>query len=127
MASAWLIKRFIDPAATFKFVAAVGYTPMPGELRFDMFDGEYTHGVDRCTFQTLVQRFGLAHAALDAMGEVVHDIDYKVEQSPRHETEGIRVLVRGICLAREDDHDRIEAARPVFDGLYAYFARSISG
>jgi hypothetical protein len=122
MASAWLITRFIDPAATFKFVAAVGYAPMPGELRFDMFDGEYTHGVDRCTFQTLVLRFGLAHPALEAMGEVIHDIDYKVEQSLRQETEGIRVLVRGICLARRDDHGRVEAARPVFDGLYAYFA-----
>ena len=127
MASAWLIRRFIDPAARFKFVAAVGYTPLPGELRFDMFDGEYTHGVDRCTFQTLVLRFGLAHPALEAMGDVIPDIDYKVEQSARQETEGIRGLVRGICLARENDHDRVEAARPIFDGLHAYFAHSIPG
>ena len=125
MASAWLIRRFIDPAATFKFVAAAGYIPRPGELRFDMFDGDYTHEVDRCTFQTLVLRFGLARPALHAMGEVIHDIDYKVEQSARPETEGIRVLVRGLCLARNDDHDRIDAARPVFDGLYAYFAQSV--
>jgi hypothetical protein len=127
MASAWLIKRFIDPLATFKFVAAVGYTPSPGELRFDMFEGEFTHGVDRCTFQTLVLRFGLADPALAAMGDVIHDIDYKLEQSLRTETEGIRILVRGICLAREKDHDRLEAARPVFDGLYSYFAQSLSG
>jgi hypothetical protein len=126
MASAWLIKRFIDPVATFKFVPALGYRPSPGELRFDMFDGEYTHGVDRCTFQTLVLHFGLAHPALDAMGEVIHDIDYKVESSRRQETEGVRILVRGICFARDEDHDRVEAARPVFDGLYAYFAQSIS-
>jgi hypothetical protein len=127
MASAWLIKRFIDPLATFTFVAAVGYTPSPGELRFDMFEGEFTHGVDRCTFQTLVLRFGLADPALAAMGDVIHDIDYKLEQSLRTETEGIRILVRGICLAREKDHDRLEAARPVFDGLYSYFAQSLSG
>jgi hypothetical protein len=124
MASAWLITRFIDPAATFKFVTASGYQPSTGEVRFDMFDGEYTHGKDRCTFQTLVWRFGLAQPALEAMGEVIHDIDYKVEQSHRHETEGIRVLVRGIGLSRENDHDRVEAARPVFDGLYAYFAQA---
>jgi len=127
MASAWLIKRFIDPLATFKFVAAVGYTPLPGELRFDMFEGDFTHGIDRCTFQTLVLHFQLADPSLAAMGEVIHDIDYKVEQSSRLETEGIRVLVRGICLAREKDHDRLEAARPVFDGLYSYFAQSSSG
>jgi hypothetical protein len=61
------------------------------------------------------------------MGDVVHDIDYKVEQSARMETEGIRILVRGICLVRDDDRDRFEAARPVFDALYAYFAQPVSG
>ena len=122
LASAWLIKRFIDPLATFKFVAAVGYTPLPGELRFDMFDGEFTHGVDRCTFQTLVLRFGLADTGLEALGEVIHDIDYKVEIARHQETEGVRALVKGICVAHPDDHARVEAARQAFDGLYAYFA-----
>ena len=59
IASAWLIRRFIDPDARFKFVAAQGYRPKPTELRFDMFEGEYTHEGDRCTFETLVHRFGL--------------------------------------------------------------------
>lgn len=123
LASAWLITRFIDPQATFKFVAAVGYTAVPGELRFDMFDGEFTHEVDRCTFQTLVLRFGLGDPALAAMGEVIHDIDYKVETARRPETEGVRALVQGICFAHQDDHARVDAAGPVFDGLYAYFAK----
>jgi hypothetical protein len=123
LASAWLIRRFIDPMATFKFVGAVGYTPVPGELRFDMFDGEFTHGVDRCTFQTLVLRFGLSNPELEALGEIVHDIDYKVETARRKETEGMRALVQGICVSHPDDHERVEAARPLFDGLYAYFAK----
>jgi len=123
MASAWLITRFIDPLATFKFVAAVGYAPLPGELRFDMFDGEFTHGVDRCTFQTLVLRFGLTDPALGAMGEVIHDIDYKVETARRPEMEGVRALVQGICFSHQDDRNRVDAARPVFDSLYAYFAK----
>jgi hypothetical protein len=126
LASAWLITRFIDPPATFKFVAAVGYTALPGELRFDMFDGEFTHEVDRCTFQTLVLRFGLGDPALAAMGEVIHDIDYKVETARHQETEGVRALVQGICFAHQDDHARVDAARPVFDGLYAYFANRAS-
>lgn len=54
IASAWLVKRFIDPEATFKFVPAKGYVPEPGELRFDMFDAEFTHEGDRCTFEVLV-------------------------------------------------------------------------
>src|SRR5262249_46569103 len=49
MASAWLIRRFIDKDARFKFVPGKGYRPEPGELRFDMFEAEFTHEGDRCT------------------------------------------------------------------------------
>src|SRR6185436_11101921 len=59
IASAWLIRRFIDPDARFKFVAAQGYKPLEGELRFDMYRGEYTHEGDSCTFETLLRRFQL--------------------------------------------------------------------
>jgi len=58
IASAWLIRRFIDPQARFKFVPSRGYVPRKGEIRFDMADAEYTHVGDDCTFQTLVRRFG---------------------------------------------------------------------
>ena len=54
IASAWLIRRFIDPKAEFKFVPAKGYAPRPGELRFDMFEAEFTHQGDRCTFEVLL-------------------------------------------------------------------------
>src|SRR5690348_13398110 len=75
--SAWLIRRFIDPAATFKFVPAKGYKPRPGEVRFDMFEAEYTHEGDRCTFEVLLQKSGLDDPALTAISEIVHDIDLK--------------------------------------------------
>jgi chromate resistance exported protein len=68
ISSAWLIRRFIDPAARFKFVPAKGYRPAAGELRFDMFQGEYTHEGDRCTFETLLALFGLTDPALRALG-----------------------------------------------------------
>jgi hypothetical protein len=126
IACGWLILRFIDPAATFRFVESANYRPAPGELRFDMFDGEFTHGVDRCTFQTLIAHFGLEDRALAAIGDVVHDIDYKVESARRPETDGVRALVEGICLAHDDDRARVDAGRPLFDGLYAYLARSES-
>src|SRR5947199_85569 len=77
IASAWLIRRFIDSKAQFKFVPAEGYRPRPGELRFDMFEAEYTHEGDACTFETLVARFGLGDRALRVIAEIVHDIDCK--------------------------------------------------
>ena len=55
IASAWLIRRFIDPEASFKFVPSKGYQPGPGELRFDMFEAEFTHEGDRCTFEVLLR------------------------------------------------------------------------
>ena len=66
MASAWLIRRFIDPEARFRFVTARGYQPGKDELRFDMFEAEFTHEGDRCTFEVLLQRLKLTDAALRA-------------------------------------------------------------
>src|SRR5262249_38390026 len=64
IASAWLIRRFIDPNARFKFVAAKGYQPAPEELRFDMFDAEFTHVGDLCTFEVLIDRLSIGDNAL---------------------------------------------------------------
>lgn len=73
----WLIRRFIDEKAAFKFVPAKGYVPEAGELRFDMFDAEFTHIGDRCTFEVLMLAAVLNDPALQAIAEIVHDIDLK--------------------------------------------------
>src|SRR5215470_20340612 len=70
MASAWLIRRFIDPGGRFKFVSAKGYRPEQEELRFDMFDAEFTHEGDLCTFEVLVERQNIGDNALRRIGEV---------------------------------------------------------
>ena len=118
IASAWLIRRFIDPAARFRFVAEHDVVH-PGELRFDMFGGEYTHEGDRCTFETLLHRFALFDAALVAIGEIVHDIDLKEERYRRPETSGIESVLQGIALATPDDGERLERGASLFESLYA--------
>jgi hypothetical protein len=120
IASAWLIRRFIDPEATFKFVPGKSYRPRAGELRFDMFQAEYTHEGDRCTFETLVKRFGLGDdPALQAIAEIVHDIDLKDERFARPEAAGVALVLRGIAQAHASDADRIRHGGPIFDGLHA--------
>src|SRR5262245_15534395 len=69
IASAWLIRNFIDPRARFKFVPPRGYSPEPNELRFDMFNAEFTHEGDRCTFEVLLARAHLEDPALRAIAE----------------------------------------------------------
>ncbi|MEP6686984.1 MAG: chromate resistance protein ChrB domain-containing protein [Gemmatimonadales bacterium] len=122
IASAWLIRRFLDPAAKFKFVPAKGYRPAAGELRFDMFQGEYTHEGDRCSFETLLVRFGLSDPALRALGEIVHDVDCKDAKFGRPEAPGIASLIAGLALAYPEDAERLERGAAVFEGLYAYIS-----
>ncbi len=118
IASAWLIRRFIDPKARLKFVAPEGYRPRPGELRFDMFDAEYTHEGDACTFETLVARFGLGEAALRTIAQIVHDIDCKEAKFGRPETPGIERLIAGIAKQHAQDTARVELGAALLDALY---------
>src|ERR1041384_7565909 len=99
IASAWLIRRFIDPAATFKFVPAKGYAPKAGELRFDMFE-----------------------AAFAAIAEIIHDLDLRDDKFGREEAAGVRSAIDGICTVARDDEQRITAASPMLDGLYSHFS-----
>jgi hypothetical protein len=121
IASAWLIRRFIDPEASFKFVPSKGYPPQPGEVRFDMYEAEFTHEGDRCTFEVLCERAGLDDWALRAIGEMVHDIDLKDAKFGREETAGIAGLIGGIVLAHSDDEQRLARGAAVFEDLYRHF------
>jgi hypothetical protein len=121
IASAWLIKRRIDPDARFKFVPPRGYVARSRELRFDMPGAEYSHVGEDCTFQTLLRRFAIRESALRAIGEVVHDIDCKDEKFGRPETTGIATLMLGIAQAVPDDAARLERGFQVFDDLLAYY------
>ncbi|MER9674127.1 chromate resistance protein ChrB domain-containing protein [Mesorhizobium sp. M0208] len=121
MACSWLIRRFIDPDAVIRFVPGKSYAAKPGELRFDMFDGEITHEGDRCSFEVLLTRAGLDDPALQAIAEIVHDIDLKDGKFGRDETTGIASLIAGIALTNKGDEQRIGQGGPVFDNLYQYF------
>jgi len=121
IASAWLIRRFIDREATFKFVPSSGYKPDPSELRFDMFEGEFTHRGDRCTFEVLVGHAGLDDPALTAIGEIIHDIDLKDDKYGRAETAGVRSLIAGIATPGTSDEQRLARGSVLLDGLYESF------
>jgi hypothetical protein len=123
IASAWLIRRFIDSGARFKFVPAKGYKPLPDELRFDMFEAEFTHEGDRCTLEVLIERTGLNEAALGRIAEIVHDIDLKDSKFGRQETPGIEQLIAGIAMGHKDDETRLARGAAVFDDMYEYFKR----
>jgi hypothetical protein len=123
IASAWLIRRFIDVDAKFKFVPGKGYRPEPGEIRFDMFEAEYTHEGDRCSFEVLLDASRLQDRALRAIAEIVHDIDLKDGKFGREETPGIAGLILGIARAHAEDEKRLARGAALFDDLHSYFQR----
>lgn len=122
IASAWLIRRFIDRKAGFKFVAGRRYRPEAGEIRFDMFEGEYTHDGDRCTFEVLLERFALTgDRSLRAIADIVHDMDLKDERFGRPETIGVARLLDALVASTRDDGARLERGAQLFGDLYASF------
>jgi len=123
MASAWLIRRFIDAKARFRFVRGEPGKPKPGEVRFDMFEAEFTHRGDLCTFEVLVHDFRLDDPALRHISEIVHDIDLKDAKFARAEAPGLERLLAGIALRRREDLARIDDGALVFDALYESFRR----
>ncbi|HEX4338824.1 MAG TPA: chromate resistance protein ChrB domain-containing protein [Polyangiaceae bacterium] len=123
IASAWLVRRFIDAEARFKFVAAKGYRAEPGELRFDMFDAEFTHEGDRCTFEVLVERLSIREPGIRALAEIIHDIDLKDSKFARPETPGVAAAIAGLCAQHRADEVRLEMGFLLFDHLKTHFAR----
>ncbi len=120
---AWMIRRFIDHSASFKFVVAKGYVPEAGELRFDMFDAEFTHEGDRCSFEVLLRRTGIEDHALRLIGEIVHDIDLKDRKFGREETAGIKTLIDSICTDTPNDEERVARGSVLFNDLYGLFRK----
>lgn len=118
LASAWLVRRYVDPAARVKFIAEP-YAPRRGEVRFDMAEAEFTHFGDWCTFETFVRRLRLSDPALLELAEIVHDIDLKDEKFGRPEAAGVGLAVQGLCQLHKKDEDRLEAGIAFFEALYA--------
>jgi hypothetical protein len=121
IASAWLITRFIDKKARFKFVDLKNYKPQEEEVGFDMVEAEFTHQDDRCTFEEILHRFRIKDKALHQLGEIVHDIDLKDRKFERPEADGIYVLFSGIAASHQKDNDRIKIGAKLLDDLYTYF------
>jgi hypothetical protein len=121
VASAWLIRRFVDRRPQFKFVDATRHVHRDGELRFDMFEAEYTHVGDACTFEALASMFVPDDAALREVGEIVHDIDCKDAKFRRDEAAGLARFIAGLVTQHAKDEDRVEHGAVLFDTLYASF------
>jgi hypothetical protein len=115
----WLIRRFINPQAVVRYSP----TPEPGEVGFDMPHGEFTHRGHLCTFETMVSAFGLEDQVLQAMGEIIHEIDLRDGRYVHPEIAGVDAVLKGWLLARLSDAALEAHGVALFEGLYADLSR----
>jgi hypothetical protein len=121
IASAWLIKRFIDREATFVFAEPADF---PADaIPFDTPGAELSHHGDDCTFETLVKRARLRDRRLARLAEIVHEADLRDGKYARDEARGIDVAIRGLLATSSDDHQVLANGMTLFEGLYATTSR----
>jgi hypothetical protein len=119
-ACAWLIKRFVDPEATFLFVDELIDVP-DDATPFDMRGARLSHHDGDCSFETILAIHDLADPALERIAQIVHEADLADDRYVAPEAAGIDLAIRGLAEGRTDD-ELIAATRPLFDGLFELLA-----
>jgi len=119
MASAWLIRRFIDPKASFLFIDERNLASLdPKAISFDMRGATFTHAGDLCTFEVLVKSFGIKDKTVKKIAEIVHDLDVKDEKYGKPEASGVEDILAGIRKTAKSDMDGLERGMAAFEMLY---------
>ncbi|MBL7487303.1 chromate resistance protein [Frankia sp. AgB1.9] len=122
-ASAWLIRRHVDPAADFVFADDLAAVPAEA-TPFDMRGVELGHHGGDCTFETILRRYDLTDPVLWKLAEIVHEADIDDERFDAPEAVGLDVALRGLSMIHTDA-EVLTLTGPLFDGLYAYHRRAL--
>jgi hypothetical protein len=117
-ACAWLIRRFVDPEATFVFVADPDEVPT-GATPFDMRGVELTHSGGDCTFETIVKRYELDDPALGRLAQIVHEADLCDDRFDAPEAPGLDLAIRALGRRRTDD-ELLTLTDPLYEALYLF-------
>jgi hypothetical protein len=116
IASAWLIRRFIDPKAVFAFVDK----PAPSDVPFDMYSGGFGHRGGLCTFEVLCAEFGIVRSSVAKIAQIVHDVDLKEHKYEAPEAATINRMIEGLRALHPDDATLLDQGIALIEA----FARS---
>jgi hypothetical protein len=120
IATAWAIRKFVDPEATFEFVPRTRDVRGMDGIPFDMRSGELTHRGGRCTFEVLLQIHALEEPALTRMALVVHAADLPQDEPSTSLAAGVLAIFDGIRDGPFSDDERLRRGFVVCDALYQY-------
>jgi hypothetical protein len=121
--SAWLIKRFCDPDATFTFADAADAARKG--IPFDVLGADFGHHGDACTFETLVKRFGIKDQRVQMIAEIIHEADLHDGKFTRNEAAGLDLAINGLVEATADDHELLDRGMAMFEGLYTVLKQRV--
>ena len=125
MACAWLITKYLDPAAEFLFVPT-GYKPLPVDAEpFDIPGVRLSHHRGHCTFYTMLREYDLHDPVLQHIARVIDEADTVQEVSLEPAAAGLDLICRGLCLVSPDDQAALERGRLIYDALYAQLASEL--
>lgn len=122
-ACAWVVRRFIDPAAEFVFVDDPAEAPEDA-IAFDMRGAELSHHEGDCSFEVVLRRHYLDDPVLWDIGRMVHEADLADDRFEAPEAIGLDVICRGLSMVRNDE-ELLVVTGAIFDGLYEYRRRAM--
>ena len=129
VACPWLISRFVDSDAEFLFVPTSQITQVVEESNAIPFDAprvELGHHDGKCSFETIIEHFGLKDKALLRMAKIVHSADIKADRDIDPVATGLEAIAVGYSLRFPDDLENLERQFDVYDALYAWCRLQIS-
>ncbi len=129
IACPWLIRRFVDPQAEFLFVPAEEVSAVArreGAIPFDVAGAELGHVDGRCSFESILVKYGLRDPALQLLGRMVHGADIAADRDIVPEAAGLYAIAHGFAIAHgDDDHEKLRLETPMYDALYAFCQRQV--
>ncbi len=130
IACPWLIKRFIDPGAEFLYVPAAEVKTVAereGAIPYDVAGVELGHVDGRCSFESIILKYGLEDSALDRLARIVHGADVSEDVGLTPEAAGLKAIAHGFAMVHgTDDHLKIELETPLYDALYAWCQHEVA-
>jgi len=130
IACPWLVKRFIDSQAEFLYVPAAevaGVAERDGAIPYDVAGAELGHVDGRCSFESIILKYGLHDPALDRLAQIVHGADVTADLRLTPEAAGLQAIAHGFALVHGvDDHRKLELETPLYDALYAWCQHEVA-
>lgn len=130
VACPWLIRRFVDPDAEFLYVPVeevAAVAEREAAIPYDVQGVELGHVDGRCSFESIMVKYGLDDPGLQVLARIVHGADVAADVGIVPEAAGLKAIAHGFALVHgDDDQEKIRLETPMYDALYAWCQRQVA-